>query len=83
MTNVATLIEKLHALPPDRLGEVEDFVDFIAAKSRRLVALDRLLALVPALEAAGAPQMTDDDVAAEVAAGRAERRARGDTQRSA
>ncbi len=39
-----TLIRKIQALPPEKLGEVEDFVDFLAAKSCRLAAIDRLLA---------------------------------------
>jgi hypothetical protein len=51
-----TLIDKIPALPAERIAEVEDFVDFIASKGRRLEALDRLLALAPALEAAGAPR---------------------------
>lgn len=38
-----TLIEKIRSLPPDRLAEVEDFVDFLTARDR-----DRQLA-----EAAG------------------------------
>ena len=28
-----TLIEKIKALPPERISEVEDFVDFIAERS--------------------------------------------------
>jgi hypothetical protein len=51
-----TLIDKIQALPAERIAEGEDFVDFIASKGRRLEALDRLLALAPALEAAGAPR---------------------------
>jgi hypothetical protein len=70
------LLAKIQALPPERLGEVEDFVDFLNAKSRRLAALDRLLAIAPALEAAGAPAMTEDDIQAEVDAVRT-RPARG------
>jgi hypothetical protein len=76
MPNAQALLEKIQALPPERLGEVEDFVDFLAAKTRRLVALDRLLAIVPALEAAGVPPMTEDEIQAEVDAVRAARRSR-------
>ncbi len=76
MTNAQALIDKIKTLPPERLGEVEDFVDFIAAKSRRLAALDRLLAIAPALEAAGAPPITEDEIQAEVDAVRAVRAAR-------
>lgn len=67
---------RFQALPPDRLSEVEDFVDFISAKTRRLAALDRLLAIAPALEAAGVPPMTEDEIQAEVDAVRALRRQR-------
>jgi hypothetical protein len=70
------LIEKIEALPADRIAEVEDFVDFLATKTRRLSALDRLLAIAPAMEAAGAPPMTEDEIAAEVKAARDARRAR-------
>lgn len=37
-TNQEKLLEKIRALPPDKLTEVEDFVDFLAARDedRRL-----------------------------------------------
>lgn len=70
------LIEKLKTLPPEKRAEVEDFVDFLAAKARRLAAIDRLLAIAPALEAAGVPPMTEEEIDAEIKAVRAERRAR-------
>jgi hypothetical protein len=72
------LLSKLQRLSPQQVAEVEDFVEFIAAKSTRRAALDRLLAIAPALEAAGVEPMTEDDIAAEVTAARAERRARQD-----
>ena len=53
--NDQTLIEKLKALPPDKRAEVEDFVDFLAAKATRLAAIDQLLSIAPTLEAAGIP----------------------------
>lgn len=74
--NHQSLIDKIRSLPADRVAEVEDFVDFIATKTRRLAALDRLLAIAPALEAADARPMTDEEVAAEVEAVRAARRSR-------
>jgi hypothetical protein len=80
MSDPATdLFDKLKTLPPQRLAEVADFVDFLAAKEARRAALDRLLELAPALEAAGAPRPSEAELAAEIAAARAERRA----QRSA
>ena len=51
-------------------------MDFLAAKTRRLRALDRLLALAPTLEAAGAPPITEDEIQAEVEVVRTARRAR-------
>lgn len=74
--DMQSLISKIHALPAERIAEVEDFVDFIATKTRRLAALDRLLAIAPALEAAGAAPMTEEEIAAEVEAVRAVRRSR-------
>jgi hypothetical protein len=76
MQSTQILLDKIQALPPERLGEVEDFVDFLSAKSRRLAALDRLLAVAPALEAAGAPAISEEEIQAEVDAVRA-RPARG------
>jgi hypothetical protein len=38
VSNPQSLIDKIKALPPERLDEVEDFVDFIAAR-----ATERLL----------------------------------------
>ncbi len=76
MPDTQALMEKIQALPPERLSEVEDFVDFLAAKTRREAALDRLFAIAPALEAAGAPPITEDEIQAEVDAVRAERQAR-------
>ncbi len=35
------LLEKLKALPPERRAEVEDFVDFLAAKARKPPASHR------------------------------------------
>jgi len=77
-TRPQDLLEKLKTLPPRRLAEVEDFVDFLARRESRSTALDRLLAVAPALEAAGEPQMTEEEIAAEIKATRAERRARQD-----
>jgi hypothetical protein len=82
MPNAQALIEKIRALPPERQGEVEDFVDFLAAKTQREVALDRLFAIAPALEAAGAPPIAEDEIQAEVDAVRAERRRSAGADRS-
>jgi hypothetical protein len=34
MSNAQALLEKIQALPPERLSEVEDFVDFIGLRER-------------------------------------------------
>jgi len=70
------LIEKLKALPPEERAEVEDFVDFLRSRARKRAALDRLLAIAPALEAAGVEPMSMEEIDAEVKAVRAARRAR-------
>lgn len=59
--NTRALIDKIQALPAERIAEIEDFVDFIAARAQ-----DR--ALVQAATAASVPSFTtiwdnpDDDV---------------------
>jgi hypothetical protein len=76
---VEALIEKLKALPPEQRAEVEDFVDFLSVRAKKRVALDRLLAIAPAVEAAGIAPMSMEEINAEVKAARAERRARAQT----
>jgi hypothetical protein len=77
MSDADSLIEKIRALPPERLGEIEDFIDFLTAKARRLVVFDRLPAIAPASEAADGPTITEDDIQAEVDAVRTAPRSRG------
>jgi hypothetical protein len=70
------LISKIRTLSPQQVAEVEDFVEFLATKARKRAALDRLLAIAPTLEAAGTAPMSEEEIAAEIDAARAERRAR-------
>lgn len=70
------LISKIRTLSPQQVAEVEDFVEFLAAKAAKRAAFDRLLAIAPALEAAGVAPMSEDEIAAEIKAARAERRAK-------
>ncbi len=74
MPNSQELRGKIPDVPPDRMGEVEDFMDYPSTKARQQATLDHLLALAPTFEAAGAPPLTDDDFQAEVDAVRAKRR---------
>ena len=70
------LLETLKSLPAEQRAEVEDFVEFLAAKAKKRAAWERLLAMAPALEAAGGAPMSEEEVAAEIQAARTERRAR-------
>ena len=70
------LLETLKSLPAQQRAEVEDFVEFLATKAKKRAAWDRLLAIAPALEAAGVAPMSEEEVAAEIKAARVERRAR-------
>lgn len=73
-----TLLEKLKTLPPTRLAEVEDFVDFLKGREEqtRDEAARRLGEAFEKLDALNAPPMTSEEVQAEIDAARAERRAR-------
>ena len=70
-----SLMSRIGSLSPQHVDEVADFVEFLAARQTKQAALNRLLAIAPALEAAGAQPMPMDEVNAEVKAVRAERRA--------
>jgi hypothetical protein len=75
-----TLLEKLKTLPPTRLAEVEDFVDFLKAREERTrdEAAQRLGEAFAKLDALNVPPLTSEEVQAEIDAARAERRARAD-----
>ena len=66
------LMSKLSVRSPQRVAEVENFVEFLAAKSRKRQALDRLLAVAPAIEAAntaaGSSGLTEAEIEAEIKA---------------
>ena len=75
-----TLLEKLKALPPARLVEVEDFVDFLRAREERArdEAAERLGVAFEKLDALNGAPLTSEEVQAEIDAARAERRASAD-----
>jgi hypothetical protein len=64
------LIEKLQQLPPQRLAEVRDFVEFLAAREARAAAGERLGQTLAKLDALGLPPMSDDEIEAEIQAAR-------------
>jgi hypothetical protein len=68
------LLQKIRALPPEQQAEVEDFVEFLAARERRRNAERRLRAAQSRLAADPLPPMSIDEINAEVEAYRAERR---------
>jgi hypothetical protein len=70
------LIEKLQQLPPQRLAEVRDFVEFLAAREARATAGERLGQTLAKLDALGLPPISDDEIAAEIQAARQDRTAR-------
>lgn len=74
-TTEQMLILKIRTLSPQQVAEVEDFVEFLAGKARKRAALDRLLAVAPALEAAGSAPLSEEEIAADVEAARKARQA--------
>ena len=59
-TNPQSLIEKINALPAERIDEVEDFVDFIATRAQDR-AMTRAAAAVSASAFARIWNNADDD----------------------
>lgn len=72
----AQLIERLKKLPPARVAEVVDFVEFLASREERAAAAQRLTQGLARLDALKLPPISDDEVEAEVQASRQERRSR-------
>jgi hypothetical protein len=70
------LIEKIRQLPPQRLAEVEDFVDFLRAREERAAAGARLGESLAKLDALNLAPVSDDEIAAEIQAARELRAAR-------
>lgn len=68
-----TLIQKLQELPPQRLAEVEDFVEFLATREMRNAAGTRLGAALARLDALNLPEISDEEINAEIQAARRER----------
>ncbi|MFO1295264.1 MAG: DUF2281 domain-containing protein [Rubrivivax sp.] len=72
----AQLLERLKKLPPARLAEVVDFVEFLASREERAAAAQRLTEGLARLDALKLPTVSDDEVEQEIQAVRKERRAR-------
>ncbi len=68
------LLERLKKLPPSRVAEVVDFVEFLASREERAAAAQRLTEGLARLDALKLPLVTDDEVETEVDAVRQDRR---------
>lgn len=71
-----SLIEKIQQLPPRRLAEVEDFVDFLRTREERAAAGVRLGESLAKLDALNLPALSNEEIAAEIQAAREQRAAR-------
>ncbi len=73
------LMERLKKLPPSRVAEVVDFVEFLASREERTAAAQRLGESLAKLDALSLPPLSEDEIAEEV---QAARRARHSTSGS-
>ena len=69
------LMQRLKVLPPERVAEVVDFVEFLASRVQRDAAAQRLSDAMARLDALGLPPISDDEIEAELQAARRERSA--------
>jgi hypothetical protein len=75
MTALETrLIERLKQLPPNRVAEVVDFVEFLAAREERAAAAMRLSDAFAKIDGLGLPPLSEEEIEAEVQADRQARR---------
>ncbi len=72
------IVERLKKLPPSRVAEVLDFVEFLSQREERAAAAQRLTQGLARLDALNLPPVSEDEVEAEIQAARQERRARQD-----
>ena len=64
------LMERLKKLPPSRVAEVFNFIDFLASQEERSAAAQRLTEGLARLDALGLPAISEDEVEEEVQAAR-------------
>lgn len=76
---IRTLLDRLDQLPPERVAEVEDFVEFLAAREERAAAGQRLGAAMAKLDALNLPPMSEAEIEAEIQAVRRARRTQQST----
>jgi Protein of unknown function (DUF2281) len=68
------LMERLKKLPPSRVAEVVDFVEFLAVREERAAAAQRLSEGLARLDTLNLPPVSDDEIEDEVQASRQARR---------
>jgi hypothetical protein len=73
----AQLIERLKKLPPSRVAEVVDFVEFLAAREERAAAAQRLTEGLARLDALDLLPVSEDEIEDEIQAARHARAQRG------
>lgn len=76
-TEISTqgLMQKIQSLPAERVAEVVDFVEFLAARVQRAAAAQRLTDTMTRLDALNLPALSEDEIESEVQAARLERHA--------
>ena len=67
------LMQGLKVLPPERVAEVVDFVEFLASRVQRDAAAIRLTDAMARLDALGLPPITGDEIEKEIHKARLER----------
>lgn len=67
------LIERLKKLPPNRVAEVVDFVEFLASREERAAAAQRLTEGLARLDALKLPTISEDEIEEEIQASRKDR----------
>ena len=68
------LIERLKQLPPNRVAQVVDFVEFLTAREERAAAAQRLTEGLARLDALNLPLLSEDEIEEEIQASRQDRR---------
>jgi len=74
----AQLIERLKKLPPSRVAEVVDFVEFLSQREERAAAAQRLTQGLAKLDALNLPPISEEEIEEEIQAARQQRRSRQD-----
>ena len=72
------MIERLKKLPPNRVAEVVDFVEFLGQREECAAAAQRLTQGLARLDALNLPPVAEDEVEAGIQSARQDRRARQD-----